>query len=77
MYASSCRGHKMISGFLELELQWMQGYWEPHLGPLEEQQVLLSAEPVPWLRFLKALRIFLLFPVPYSCVETVTIKFES
>lgn len=22
-----------------------QGYWEPHLDPLEEQQVLLIAEP--------------------------------
>lgn len=57
MSAGACGGQKRALDFLELKLERVVyhqcGCWERNSGPLEEQYVLLTAEPAfqPW-RFL-------------------------
>ena len=45
----ACGGQKKVSDFLELDFQMKKSYhcrlWESHLGPLQEQQALLTNKP--------------------------------
>lgn len=49
MSPSACEGQKRVLDALKLELLGtlccQYGCWEPNTDPLEEQQVLLAAEP--------------------------------
>lgn len=45
MFMNTLGGQKLISDTLELELSLQYGFWDWNLGPLKEQELLLTTEP--------------------------------